>query len=270
VDAIAQKMMKLIYILNRSHLFVSICAAFLAAETFLISGNKIYFLPIAAAFFLTWCAYLVIHPPQKAKVRKVLQYTAATGSVICTAYFKLELLPFFIFALLLVVFYKSDLLSQAGIKNSFQIRKYGVIKTICTALGWTIVTSIFSASFANKNFESHTLMIYSNFFWVAFMAIAADIRDSNIDELAIQTIPRKFGNRIALLICTAFIVFAVFLLGEATRPNDPAFFPAVTIMLAALFISIVPAKRINWNLRTFLLDGMIVMRCLVFVFIDLV
>ncbi len=262
-------MMKLIYILNRSHLFVSICAAFLTAETFLISGNKIYFLPVAAAFFLTWCAYLAIHPPQKAKVRKVLQYTAATGSVACTAYFELHLLPFFLFALLLVIFYKSDLLSQAGVKNSFQIRKYGTLKTICTALGWTIVTSVFSASFAHKNFESHTLMIYSNFFWIAFMALAADIRDRNIDDIGIQTIPRKIGNKASFVICTLLIFFAIFLLGEATVSNDPAFIPAAIVMLVALTISIIPTKKINWNLRTFLLDGMIAMRCLVFVFMDL-
>jgi 4-hydroxybenzoate polyprenyltransferase len=260
--------MKLIYILNRSHLFVSLCAAFLTAETFLISGNKIYFLPVAAAFFLTWCAYLVINPPQKTKVRKVLQYTAATGAVICTAYFKLQLLPFFLFALFLVIFYKPDLLKDTGIKNPFQIRKYGTIKTICTALGWTIVTSVFGASFARNNFESHTLMIYSNFFWIAFMALSADIRDKNIDDENIQTIPKKFGNKISLLACTILLAFAVFLLGQATRSNDPAFLPAVLVMLAALFISFIPIKKVNWNVRTILMDGLIVLRCLVFVFID--
>jgi 4-hydroxybenzoate polyprenyltransferase len=204
-----------------SNLFISLCAAAMTAESYLLSGNDINRLYVLFVFASTFALYnfqrlfysvnasgessSVRHHwiAENKKLLWVLTIIALSGVLLITFYFPLKFILFFL---------PFGLISLSYFLPFTNFRSIPFIKAMLVSLVWTCVTYYFSLLLIGlqKNNDISFAGGYEGsirFLFLLALAVAFNIRDIGIDRSSgVNTIPVLFGERVAKIVCLVFLL----------------------------------------------------------------
>lgn len=198
--------MGILHIIDRSRVWVALCAASMYAEFVLLNHIPISFLQLLQVFFFTWAAYLFLDGDQ-AFAKKWTIPTAATGCLFLGTFnFSKEWQIWFICGAL-VLLYHRDVFGKNKFSLPFDLRSNAAIKTITIAAAWTLLTSVWpSMPILATNYSDVLPLILSNFFFVAALSLTEDICDADTDVSS--TVATKMGPTTTKWIAVFTIVAA--------------------------------------------------------------
>ena len=264
-------MMQLIRFLNESKLLVAFAAAALCAETFFLCDSKISSIIIAQAFFLTWSAYLFL----KSYVgvgKRVMIYTAATGSVLSILYN--PSVPWWLIAGvgLLVLMYSSHNAQRYGLKLGVSLRGVPIVKTLAIATCWTVIAT-FSVAFFDTDIDEGTIYLIaaSNFLFIAALSLAEDIRDTYRDHHRIETIVALFGVGWAKSFAIFLLVLSSVICCFTPTFETPEIALAyLSVMAIAIIIILLLSPKRSRQIQALAIDGIIILRFLAIAYVSIV
>lgn len=199
----------------------SLVAALLYLNSQLIRGFQIDYLILFLIFFGTLAVYNYSNlSSNNIKTRKFL---IVTSIIVCGIFSFLNYKILvennlkIIVILLILLFYVFPNLS-------FRLRNVGLLKILLLASAWAL-----SAVFVNDSRNSITQSTFIlNFFFIMSISIPFDMRDMEIDNL--DTIPKKFGLKTAIIISIALYIISIFIQYSLTQ--------SLIILLAMIIIGV--------------------------------
>lgn len=238
-----------------SNVFISCCAFFLAAETYLLAGMEVS-LPITAFIFLsTLFTYNLSsiqsafrHPQQPAKKqdqpwnqrnKKFLAILGAVSIVLASAIFFLHGLRLNLWFILhlgvLSVGYTVPIIHKK--KRVAPLRSVPLLKVFLIAYVWAAVTTLFPLMDAGRElWEAGVLQLFlRRFLFIGALALLFDIRDYSYDKhKKTLTFPGLLGIRNTKLLSLSLLLLYMLL----ALKNESG------TLLLALFLSAVAAAAI--------------------------
>jgi len=186
----------------------SLVAALLYLNSQLIRGFQIDYLILFLIFFGTLAVYNYSNlSTNNIKTRKFL---IVTSIIVCgiISFLNYKILVEnnlkIIVILLILLFYIFPNLS-------FRLRNIGLLKILLLASAWAL-----SAVLVNDSRNSITQSTFIlNFFFIMSISIPFDMRDMEIDNL--DTIPKKFGLKTAIIISIALYIISIFIQYSLTQ-----------------------------------------------------
>jgi hypothetical protein len=258
-------MLRFIYFLNNSNLLVALAAACTCAHAYLICDYSVPVMEVSLVFFLTWCAYLFLKPSDSSfhKIRITL---GATGVLVSLLFVDIRFVFLCLLAMPLVLFYNAQ-----GVATWFQnyirftLRTNGWFKIIATALAWTLITSCPLFIDGDITFISHHAhMVYCNFFFIAALVVAGDLRDMEIDRGKLLTVPVVKGENFSRLLVVIFMLLSTLAGAIAAAQFSQAMMYSLIAFQAFALVCIWPfSSNKNWHLQTLVLDGLLIARFIV-------
>ena len=247
-----------------SNLFISLCAAAMTTETYLVLDSEINWLYVSFVLVSSVALYNFpvlffssndVHSERSRwvndnkKVVPVISFPAfATGGI---------LIFFFPFRFILL-FLSAGAISLAYFFPATNLRAIPVLKAVVVALVWTCVTYYFPLYLLDAGAVWRTGLLY--FFFLLPLAIAFNIRDVTVDRKAgIRTLPVLLGIQMAKMICLIFLlVFAglVFFLSLEMKQRAALL---VSALVMALLILRSSESRSEYYYSLWL-DGMILLQ----------
>jgi len=254
--------MNIIRFLNHSNLFVALGAACLTAETLLVNDFLFNPFSIAQSFFLVWCAYLFLKRDD-GHSQKGMIYTSVTG-LLLTGYFTSHWL--LIIPLVLVAFYKTEWMKEAGVNLKFSLRSIGWLKPMVIASCWCLVTTLIPMINSSAELEKNEILFsLQNFIFILSLALAGDIRDEKLDRDAIKTLPGIFRPGKLLIPVVLLVVLSVFILFLSI--GTAVTVPICIVLISILAIVMIRLTNWNWHFQTFILDALLPIRLIIFLLI---
>jgi len=186
----------------------SLVAALLYLNSQLIRGFQIDYLILFLIFFGTLAVYNYSNlSTNNIKTRKFL---IVTSIIVCgiISFLNYKILVEnnlkIIVILLILLFYIFPNLS-------FRLKNIGLLKILLLASAWAL-----SAVLVNDSRNSITQSTFIlNFFFIMSISIPFDMRDMEIDNL--DTIPKKFGLKTAIIISIALYIISIFIQYSLTQ-----------------------------------------------------
>lgn len=235
-----------------SNLFVSICAAALATETYLLVQRPINFWYIFFVFFSTLFLYnfqrvllssVYVRSSASARHKWILErkkmlivfcILSAVGIAVCLAFIGLRLLQLMI---------PLGLVSVLYFLPGIHLRKVPAVKALMVALVWSIVT-VYAPVLLFGNIEISATLIYliaERCFFVLALCILFNVRDITHDRLSeVRTIPSLYGIRAgknSALACLLIAGLFSFLLYQLeVYPLNDFFAVLLSFMVSAALI----------------------------------
>jgi hypothetical protein len=220
---------------------------------------------VSLVFFLTWCGYLFLKP-SSSSFHKIRITTAATGALVSLLFVDIRFVFICLLALPLVLFYNAQGMSS-WFSNyiSFTLRTNGWFKIFATALAWTFITT-FPLFLEGEItiWSHHAHMVYCNFFFVAALVLAGDLRDADIDRGKLLTVPVVKGENFSRIIIVLFMLLSTIAGAIAAMHFSQAMMYSLIGFQAFALVCIWPfASNKNWHMQTLVLDGLLILRLLV-------
>lgn len=272
-----------------SNIFIALCAVAQGLVTYQLLQIKPDKYVLGLLFFSTLALYnfsiLLSKPekPQNSTLRRVQWIFShyrlmITLTIICV----FSIIPL---ALFLSTSSKILLLSLALISMAYSLplftieeKRFGLrnipgIKLFLIAIVWALSVVLLPILEAESNQGIQTsindsiLLISKRFLFIAAITVPFDIRDLFDDKLKeLKTIPVLLGEKLALLICQAFLIIYLVLLFFFTKQFDSNFFGlALTIILTGWLIFKSKWKKNEYYYFLYL-DGTMAVQFLMLVF----
>ena len=205
-----------------SNLFISVCAAAMTAETYLLIHANLNWFYIAFVFFSTLALYnfpvlftsaFSADGPERHQWvwnhRRLLAVLCFVGSIAAGAlslFFPLKFTGWFI---------PIGLLALAYFFPQTRLRGITILKTVLVAFVWCCTTTVFPFLLASDFQLPHSLVsgngtvLLQNFLFILPLCLVFNVRDIEADLRAgIRTIPGLYGVNTTVFLCTIF--FALF------------------------------------------------------------
>ena len=186
----------------------SLVAALLYLNSQLIRGFQIDYLILFLIFFGTLAVYNYSNlSTNNIKTRKFL---IVTSIIVCgiISFLNYKILVEnnlkIIVILLILLFYIFPNLS-------FRLKNIGLLKILLLASAWALAAVLVNDS---RNSITQSTFIL-NFFFIMSISIPFDMRDMEIDNL--DTIPKKFGLKTAIIISIALYIISIFIQYSLTQ-----------------------------------------------------
>ncbi len=251
--------MKIPEYIDRSRIWVGVCAAAMSAEFMLLTGIGFSILTLLQVFFLTWTAYLFLDGKEMVG-KKLFISIAATGVVLFVSFSPTYYWWIWIPCAIIVFMYHKNVFGTEKFSLPFDLRSNPFLKTVSIASAWTLLTSVLPAwtQLLDGNFSS-VYFIASNFFFVAALSLTEDICDSSNER--IPTIATWKGISLTKILATVHMIIACILFFEFESRQltlvTISFF--IVMLLINLFIvSRKPNSKSPWI--PLWIDGMFVAR----------
>lgn len=256
---------RIIHFLNNSNLLVALAAACTCAHAYLICDFSVPIMEVSLVFFLSWCGYLFLKP-SSSSFHKIRITIAATGALVSLLFVDIRFVFICLLALPLVLFYNAQgVATWFSNYISFTLRTNGWFKIFATAVAWSLITT--SPLFLEGEitlWSQHAQMLYCNFFFVAALVLAGDLRDVAIDRGVLQTIPVVKGEVFSRMIIVIFMLLSTIAGAFAAAHYSAAMMYSLIGFQAFALVCIWPfSSNKNWHIQTLVLDGLLIIRFLV-------
>lgn len=260
-------------------IFIAICAAALAYETYLLLGldaNRpaIYLFIIGATLVQYNLHYLfkshpvVTAPTERdtwsANHRSVQKFLWVSGFIlIASTVWFLQPRHFGVLAILalLASFYSLPLLPF----KKKRLKEYGLLKITLLSLEWTLVTVWFPADQSGVDPTSYWLVFLRRFIFMFVLCLLFDIRDIESDRAGgIRTLPVRYGAAISYRIGDlALLVFLLLSFWQLTHSGNILYFNAMLLsVLCTKWIMQISKKVHNDYVYLFGIDGMMLLQAI--------
>lgn len=273
------KLKSIVLTIERSHLFIALCASLLAIQSFVLTGHEIAWTSVALAFFATLAVYnlsvitvAVSQQPAHKRIRlnidgdklNLIFFTVSSIGVLlllpgCNHF---QALIFLLISLLSLGYMMPVKFNQKRLPG---VRHHWIVKNILLSLIWSLATVLIplSGDIANV-FETEMIFVVArNFFFIYALTVIYDLRDLRADSGAgMKTLAMVTGvagaRVVALLSLTVFAILAF-----ADRGIESGYhLPLMMSFLAAAVVVMMagPARKRSFYLWT--VDGMMALKAL--------
>lgn len=264
---------KWIDLLLFSNIFISLCAAAMTAETYVIIHSGIDRVYIAFVFSSTLALYnfpvLITSNFSREnsgrhhwvrvnrKLLVVLCVAGSAASAVLTFFFPLRFILWFI---------PIGLLALAYFFPQTRLRGITTLKTGVVAFVWACMTAVFPLLLVSDFQLPHSVIagdgtvLLQNFLFILPLCLIFNVRDIGADrEAGIRTMPILYGVPITVMVCTVF--FALFAALVISAPSLWEFRNALVIsgVLSAGLIMFASTKRGEYYYSLWV-DGMILLQ----------
>lgn len=249
---------KILKLYINSSIHVALAVVSFTCITYLDFDLKIEKNVLAFVFFSTIVAYTFVKYIPLVKQER-LRLTKSLKSIFILAlvsvlpifislfYFEARVVFFIFFLGLFTLLYVLPFLPKA--KN---LRDVSGLKIFIIALVWigtTVILPFLSSEFELSSFDVEKIMyIMSRFLLVIALIIPFEIRDLNLDQIYLKTLPQVFGIFKSKLLAVSFVLTSMLLLSFVILDTNIYVFIHALIILLILF-----SKRHNAFLYTALL-----------------
>lgn len=262
-------MQRLSFIFSHS-IFVSLCAAGLALQTFIFLGQKVEIGICLFLFFSTLAAYNLYYLTSDwrfSETDKLSEFLKKNISGLMLVVFSLMISGFYfvhnqqVFSFtmstgIFTVLYFIPVLYNG--KNKFQ--KIGFIKTFLLALAWSFATVFIPTSNIYESPNADALFLFSERLLFIFMlAMVFDSRDSKVDKIRLlHSIATDFSKKtLNILIVFVFLIHTfVVMIGyfhHDANHQSPVLFLSGLAAMVMYFLSL---KKRGYYFYYFLVDGL--------------
>lgn len=260
-----------------SNIFISVCAASMAAGTYLLLNATVNWIFIVFVFSSTLALYnLPVFIPGNFSSggserhqwvfaqKKMLMFICLIAAVISGT-----LLLFFPIKFMFW-FAPVAILSVAYFFPQTQLRGIAVVKTIVVAFVWTCTTAVFPL-LLNSGFDRHCFnepnatILLQNFLFVFPLCLVFNVRDIEADKrVGVRTLPVIYGVKFTIAVCLVFLAVFIALVILSPFLEDAQAGLLLSGLLASFLILYASDKRSDIY-YTLWIDGMILVQVILLV-----
>lgn len=251
-----------------SNLFISLCAAAMTAETYLLVHAEINFLYVifvivsSVALYNFPVLFFAENETHSERSRWISENKKLISIISFPAFVSAGILLFFFPFKFILFFSAAGLVSLSYFLPVTNLRAIPVVKAVAVALVWTCVTFIFPLLLSPLPFGESWREALLYFFFLLPLAIAFNIRDITVDrDAGVKTFPVIFGIQKTKSVCLFFLLLLcglVFFLPLETKIRI-AFL--LSTFATAVLISIASERRSEYFYSLWM-DGMILFQFL--------
>lgn len=255
-----------------SNIFISLCAAAMAAETFFLFQSGINWIYVIFVFSSTMVLYNFPvfteanfqpeYSPRHRWIsenRKTLLILSILGSIpvgISVFFFPMKFLLWFIPIVIIALAYFFP---------QTQLRSITGVKTFIVAFVWTCVTAVFPllliSGFDLSAFVyDNTVIFLQNFLFIFPLCVIYNVRDIDADRKAgVKTFPVVYGLKVTIAVCLISLILfsALVILSPSFRDFKAMLLLSAAVSAALLLFA--SGKRSDYY-YTFWIDGMILLQ----------
>ncbi len=263
------KTKKWIDFLLYSNLFISICAAAITAETYLLIHSDINWLYIIFVFFSTILLYAfpslffaeeAFSVNQSERHRWIIENrnTLIGFSVISSLVLAVTVFFFPLKFILLMI--PNVVLAFAYFFPQTRLRSITGLKAIIVAFVWTMVTYVYPFLLDNLSLEKSLLGALERFLFLIPICIIFNVRDVEADRIAgVRTIPVIYGVKPSIISCLiSLLLFCAFVFFNRGFSAEAIALTASAIITGILILKSSPEK--DDYFYSFWIDGMIILQ----------
>ena len=262
--------MRLFHFIVSHSIFVSLCAAALCFQTYLLLQLEVDFAVCKLIFFSTlgsynlywiFCRYAFNKNAAISvadSIVNLLLFILAVFGVSYYLVYRFILIPYVGVAFILTACYMVSVLPTPSV---LKINKWGYLKTILLAFTWSFATVVIPAYSALSSLSSAIFfLVFTRFLFVLILCIIFDLRDVSIDKIqGINSIATYFSkSSVHVMVFAVCMIDIVILLLFSKYYIDSR--QSIVLMLAALlsiccyFLSLI--KERSYYFYYFLVDGL--------------
>ncbi len=266
---------KWINFLLYSNIFISICAAALTVETYLLVHSKIDPEYVFFSFFSTLVFYglpsmffakEVFSENEAGRIKWIHENKNIIAVSLLFGIIGTAITLFFFPLKFMVGFAPIALLAFAYFVPQTGIRRVMGVKAGIVAVVWTSVTAIYPLivitgyDFLSVLKGANGIIVLQNFLFVFPLCVIYNVRDIDADNIAgVRTFPSIYGLRITIAICIASLLLFSFVVFYFWNFSATAFLLFLPALISAILIMQAGKEKHDYY-YSFLIDGMMLLK----------
>jgi UbiA prenyltransferase family len=255
-----------------SNVFISLCAASMAAETFFLLPSAINWLYVAFVFSSTLMLYTFpvftesnFHPEYSLRHRWISENRKIILLISISGLVPTGILVFFFPIKFILWFIPIVIIALAYFFPQTRLRSITGVKTFIVAFVWTCVTALFPllliSNFDLSSFRyDNAAILLQNFLFIFPLCVIYNVRDIEADQKAgVKTFPVVYGVRVTIAVCLISLVLfsALIILSPPFKELKTGLLLSAVISAALLLFA--SEKRTDYYYSLWI-DGMVLLQ----------
>lgn len=252
-----------------SNIFISLCAAAITAETYLLVHFPINWLYISFTFFSTMVFYgfpSLLFPKeafsanQSERHKWIIENRKALVALSILAFVAVAINIFFFPVKFILWMTPNAIVAFAYFFPQTRLRSITGLKAAIVAFVWTMVTYVYPFLLDPLQSGGNWNGVAERFFYMLPLCIIFNVRDVEADRTAgVRTIPVVYGVRATIMIC----LFSLFLFSALAISDRGFSLETIALIISAIASGILILKASenrNDYFYSFWIDGMILLQ----------
>ncbi|MBI4945887.1 MAG: UbiA family prenyltransferase [Bacteroidetes bacterium] len=252
-----------------SNIFISICAATITTETYLLIHSEINWLYIAFVFFSTLFLYdfpslyfaeEAFSANQSERHKWILENRNTLIGFSAISFLVISITVFFFPLKFILLMIPNAVLAFAYFFPQTRLRSITGLKAAVVAVVWTMVTYVYPLLLCPLTCGESWRGVSERFLFMLPLCIIFNVRDIEADRIAgVRTIPVVYGTRATIIICLiSLLLFSILVFFHRRGSAETMALIASAIVSAILILKSSHNKHDYFY--SFWIDGMIILQ----------